>query len=79
MFSRKIVVPALIEDINGVIVDCGSNTGVFIQDDTQAIQIPLVPSTPALSARVGVLLQNVSAPDIIDSDLGDSRLRPLPE
>jgi len=77
MFSRKIAGLALIEYINGVIVNCGSKTGIFSQDDTQVTEIPLVPSI--VSARISVLLQNVSAPDVIDSDLGDLRLRPWPE
>ena len=71
--------PALIEDINCIVVECSGKTGSFIQDDVEITQIPVVPTILVLAPRVSVLLQNVSAFEIIDSDLGDLRVRSLSE
>lgn len=70
--------PALIKDINCIVVECSSKTGSFVQDDVEITQTPVVPS-PFVVSRVSVLLQNVSAFDIIDSDLGGLRVKPLSE
>ena len=40
------------------------------------MQLSVMPSIPALVRRVGVLLQNVSGPEVIDSNLHDNRISP---
>ena len=58
---------ALIVDNYCGVPENGSQTGSWIQDDFEIVQISTV---PAFACRVDVVLQNISSPGIVDSDLG---------
>jgi hypothetical protein len=75
-FTKRIMTPALIEDINRRAGPNGGDTGSGIQDDPELMQNSQLPVTPrAPAARVGLFVQNVPMTEIIDSYLGVLRPR----
>ena len=62
-----VIILALIEDHDALAsVLNSSQTGGWIQDDFEIVQISRVPT---FACRVGVLLQNISSPEMVDSNL----------
>jgi len=68
--------PALIVDTNNIVFELnGGDSGTWIEDDIEIRKGSVVPDIPLPTRRIGVLLQNIAGPKVVDSDLGDVRPR----
>ena len=52
----------------------GSESGSWMQDNSEMMQISAAPAIVAFARRVGIFFQNISGTKMIDSDLGNFRL-----
>lgn len=62
---------ALIVDAGGIIImSHSSNALSSMQDDVECMKVSIVPVIPVIAHWVGKLVQNISGPEIVQSDLG---------
>ena len=70
-FPKVMLSLTLVVDTHGVIIVAYSrNTWSGIQDDLERMEVSIVPIVYVISRRVGILVQKISRPEIVQSDLG---------
>jgi hypothetical protein len=71
--------PALIVDTDDIVFEVnGGDSGTWIEDDVEIRKRSVVPNILLPPRRIGVFLQNIAGLKVVDSDLGDMKLRLQP-
>ena len=70
------LLPALIVDTDDIVFELnGGDSGTWIEDNIEIRKRSVAPGVLLPPRRIGVLLQNIAGPKVVESDLGDMKRR----